>query len=542
MSAAAPTYHAQPTIPLASIVVSKTNPRKTFDKTKLAELADSVKLQGVLQPILVRPINGGGTFEVVAGERRFKAAKVAGLDEIPANVRELTDAQALELQVIENQQREDLHPLEEAEGYESLMKCKHADGSKYTVSDIATKVGKSTAYVYQKLKLCACCPDVRNAFYDGKIDFSKALLLARIHGTALQTQALKEISKPSYSGEPMSFRNAQQHVWQNYMLALDKAPFATDDAKLVAKAGPCTTCPKRTGNAPELFPDVKSGDVCTDPACFKLKRIATVDVKKAAAIAAGQEVLSGKAAKKVKPHEWGIDSGYVIAKERCYEDPKQRTYAEIVGATMKPTLLEDPHHEGELVEIYRRDDIKPLLKEKGAVRQSVRRPKSRGAAKLSAVTPAKPDTDMIFRKRLFLELCAKLPTSLGKEDLAAMALEQVEQQGVASDQVADALLPQKDGKPYGEYHHAITAIEKAIPKLDVSGLSRLLIAMRLAYDVEDTYAPPKRLLAAAKAWKVNADKIKKAVEEEVKATIAHEKAAAKAAAPKKAATKKKAKK
>jgi ParB family chromosome partitioning protein len=77
-----------------------------------------VKLQGVIVPIVARPINGGDTFEIVAGERRFRAAKAASLTDIPAIVRELTDAQALELQVIENNQREDVHPLEEAEGYE----------------------------------------------------------------------------------------------------------------------------------------------------------------------------------------------------------------------------------------------------------------------------------------------------------------------------------------------------------------------------------------------------------------------------------------
>lgn len=528
------TIQPQPTIALASIVVSKTNPRKTFDKAKLEELTGSVKLQGILQPILVRPINGDGTFEVVAGERRFKAAKAAGLTEIPATVRELTDAQTLELQVIENNQREDLHPLEEAEGYEALLKCKHPDGTKYSVADIAKKVGKSTAYVYQKLKLCACCPEVRNAFYDGKIDFSKALLLARIHGPMLQSQALKQITAPHYGNEPMSFRSAQNYVHQNYMLALDKAPFSTKDEKLVPKAGPCTTCPKRTGNAPELFADVKSGDVCTDPACFKLKRIAAVDVRKAAAIAAGQTVISGKAAKQVKPSEYRINDEYVSASDHCYDDPKQRTYAQIIGSAMKPLLLDDPHKEGELVEIFRREDIKPILKEKGAVRQSPRnkaKSKGRGAAAKSA--PEKPNTDAAFRKRLFLELCAKLPTALGKEELTTIAKTSLDMGDIAAEDVADALIPQKGGEKYVSYQAAYAAIEKAIPKLDVEGLTRLVIALLLAEDIGIFYGKPERMLDAAKRWKVDAEKIKKTVEAEIKAAREQEKAAAKAAAPKK---------
>jgi ParB/RepB/Spo0J family partition protein len=111
-------------------------------------------------------------------------------------VRELSDAQALELQIIENNQREDLHPLEEAEGYEALLKCAHEDGRKYTVDDIVAKIARSRSYVYQKLKLCELCDEARKAFYAGTIDFSRAILLARIAGVDLQRKALKEITAP----------------------------------------------------------------------------------------------------------------------------------------------------------------------------------------------------------------------------------------------------------------------------------------------------------------------------------------------------------
>ena len=103
-------------IPLAKIRESKTNPRRVFDDTKLAELAENIRQHGVLQPILVRPLPEGeaGMYELVAGARRFRASKIAKRESIPATVRELTDAQALELQVIENVQRVDVHPLDEA--------------------------------------------------------------------------------------------------------------------------------------------------------------------------------------------------------------------------------------------------------------------------------------------------------------------------------------------------------------------------------------------------------------------------------------------
>ena len=110
-------------IPLAKIRESKTNPRRFFDEAKLAELAENIRQYGVLQPILLRPLPNRevGTYELVAGARRYRASKLAKRESIPATVRELTDAQALELQVIENVQHVDVHPLDEAQGYAALI-------------------------------------------------------------------------------------------------------------------------------------------------------------------------------------------------------------------------------------------------------------------------------------------------------------------------------------------------------------------------------------------------------------------------------------
>jgi ParB/RepB/Spo0J family partition protein len=350
-------------IALASIFIAKTNPRKTHDKLKHEELTSSIKLKGVLQPILVRPRNAD-SFEIVAGERRFKAAKAAGLEQIPAQVKELTDAEALEAAVIENGQREDLHPLEEAEGYEALLKCKHPDGVPYTVNDIADRVGKSGSYVYKKLTLCRLCAEGRKAFYDGKIDFSRALLLARINGDNLQREAMKEITEVRFAGdEPMTMREAQLHVQQHYMLALDKAPFSPKDATLVPKAGACTDCPKRTGNSPELFADVKSGDVCTDPPCFDSKRQAHTIRLVDAAKAKGTEVISGKDAKKIAP--MGVRNelkGYIALDRETYMGDKFTTARKVLGKDApQSTLLEDPES-GALVEVVKKEDAGPLLK------------------------------------------------------------------------------------------------------------------------------------------------------------------------------------
>jgi len=110
-------------IPPVLICESKTNPRRQFDETKLAELADNIRRHGVLQPILVRRLPEGeaDTFELVAGARRYRASKLAGRETIPASIRDLTDTQCLELQLIENLQRADVHELDEARGYAALM-------------------------------------------------------------------------------------------------------------------------------------------------------------------------------------------------------------------------------------------------------------------------------------------------------------------------------------------------------------------------------------------------------------------------------------
>jgi ParB/RepB/Spo0J family partition protein len=255
-------------IPLKSIDVSKTNPRTHFDDTKLRELAASIREHGVIQPVLVRP--KGKRFELVAGERRFRASKLAKADTIPAVVRTLDDKHVLEIQVVENLQREDLHPLEEAAGYALLMK-KHG----YDANSVAAKIGRSRGYVYGRIKLSELCDAAKKALWDDVIPHSVALLIARIADKDLQTTATRRIvgkGPDTFSAEPMSYRAAFEYIHREFMLSLGAAPWKMNDATLIPKAGPCTTCPFRTGNQKELFGDVKSADVCTKPSCFKAKQ------------------------------------------------------------------------------------------------------------------------------------------------------------------------------------------------------------------------------------------------------------------------------
>lgn len=285
-------------LPLTLLDESPTQPRKTF--VGIEELAKGIGDHGVLQPIVVRP--KGKRFEIVFGARRFRASKLAKLTTIPATIRELDDAKALELQIIENSQREDVHPLEEADGYQTLHQ-KHG----YTVDEISAKVGKPTTYIYARLKLTTLIPEARNAFFDGRLTPATALLIARIPHADLQKKALAEITKKGWNQELPSAREATRIIKSQFMLRLVDAPFDRADATLVPSAGACAACPKRTGNQKELFADLESkDDLCTDPKCFTQKRVVAGDRKIEAAKTAGIEVLADKQAKKLF-----VDGGYV---------------------------------------------------------------------------------------------------------------------------------------------------------------------------------------------------------------------------------------
>ena len=148
-------------------------PRESFDQESLDSLIASVREKGVIQPILVRPIHQGlANYEIVAGERRWRAAKEAGFAEIPAIVREMSDLEALETGLIENIQRHDLNPLEEAQGFKRLM-----DEFQYTQDDLAQALGKSRSYIANSVRLLSLDEEVKEALKKGKITAGHARAL-----------------------------------------------------------------------------------------------------------------------------------------------------------------------------------------------------------------------------------------------------------------------------------------------------------------------------------------------------------------------------
>ena len=149
------------TVSIDEIVPNKEQPRKTFDEGSLAELSESIKQHGVLQPLLVRPLPEGG-YQLVAGERRWRACRMAGLREVPVVIKELTDTETMEIAIIENLQREDLNPIEEAEGLQALI-----DKCGFTQEEVATSVGKSRPAIANSLRLLRLPPEVREMTKNG---------------------------------------------------------------------------------------------------------------------------------------------------------------------------------------------------------------------------------------------------------------------------------------------------------------------------------------------------------------------------------------
>jgi len=276
-------------LPLGVLTESTTNPRRIFEEDSLKELAESIRTQGILSPLLVRPLNER-SFEIVAGARRYRAAQMAEAVTVPVRIINLSDAEALEAQLIENLQRRDVHPMEEAQGFKALLDL---DEPKYSIEQIAAKTGKTPVYVAQRLKLTELAPVAVEAFYREEIGVGHALLLAKLPADR-QEEALSACFREDWSAISdrkakrilLPVRNLQFWIESNIMLILKDAPFDKRDAHLVGIAGSCVDCPKRTGHNKLLFAEVRQ-DACTDPSCYQAK----VDAHVAKTIAAKPKLV-----------------------------------------------------------------------------------------------------------------------------------------------------------------------------------------------------------------------------------------------------------
>lgn len=501
---------------LARIRKSPDN-RKRFNEANLQELAASIKAMGVAQPILIKPVtptdDAPEDFEIVAGERRYRASIIAGMATIPAVVRILSDLDAAKIRILENLQREDPHPIEEAEGFQLLMQ-QHG----YDADQLADEVKKSRSYIYGRLKLCSLSEKSRDACFDDKISTSIALLIARIPVKSLQEKCLKEVV--DHWNGPMSYRTAVQHIENSYTLNLKKATFSTADDALLPAAGSCKACPKRAGNQPEVFQDVNA-DVCTDPICFKAKGEAHVVRIKRLATETGMTVLNGADAKKVMP-SWSasdLKGGYIAVDKPIYSDEKNRSLRQILGEHLPTlTLLESPHT-GEMVYIARQDDVAPLLEAKGL---STPKPDASHHER-EKEQEARAKLEREYRKRLFQATHhASLMMNLVDPDLRLIALhlfDSLPWNTIPTKLLMEAYGWNDDMFDYPRREKMKAAIDALLP----AELNQFIRDCTLCRDLEvSIYADtakskPENLLAFAQRTKVDAKKIHAEVQAEAKA-------------------------
>jgi ParB family chromosome partitioning protein len=219
----------------------------------------------------VRPNNQG--FEIVAGARRYRAAQLAELFSVPARIVEIDDAKALEWQLVENSQRVDVHPYEEAQGFQRLL-----DIPGYDVAALVEKSGKSASHVYARLSLLQLIPTVAEAFTQERITASHANLIARLPQES-QVAAFEQCWRKDWQDkEPhlLPAKHVAAWIQANLYLSLADAPFDREDPTLIPTAGACVTCPRRSGHNTSLFCDVK-GDQCLDSPCYHGKVEAFLD-------------------------------------------------------------------------------------------------------------------------------------------------------------------------------------------------------------------------------------------------------------------------
>ncbi|MEP7342647.1 MAG: ParB/RepB/Spo0J family partition protein [Acidobacteriota bacterium] len=312
-------------IALKEIEAPRDNTRRQFDEAKLKLLAESIRQDGVWQPILLRtlaqPKANGVRYRIVFGERRYRAAKLAGLKEIPARVQTMDDEEALGAQLVENLQREDIHPLDEADGLLRLKELK-----KLEIADLAQRVAKDARYVARRLALTNLIEEARDDLRKESITLAHALEICRI-APEIQAEALAACYEQKYEWDQKEgghrsvpdkdkparhVRYLQEWLAQNVYLNLHQSPFKLDDARLRADGLTCVDCPQRTGRDKTLFEDIREGDTCLNPPCFQAKLQTFVQLRKA-----DLDVKQSKPAAYISPHyKSGAEAGGVLGRDQ----------------------------------------------------------------------------------------------------------------------------------------------------------------------------------------------------------------------------------
>jgi ParB family chromosome partitioning protein len=511
-------------LPLSNLIESATNPRRIFDHEALKELAESIRSQGVLSPLLVRPLTER-SFEIVAGARRYRAAQLAEAETVPVRIVNLTDAESLEAQLIENLQRRDVHPLEEAQGFRALL---NLDEPKYSIEQISAKTGKSASYCAQRIKLTELTAAVTEAFAKDEIGVGHALLLAKLQ-PAEQEQALSACFREDWNGGQgkakrilLPVRHLHQWIEQNILLILKDAPFSKTDPTVNPAAGACVDCPKRTGGNALLFADIAE-DACTDPACYQSK----LDGFVAQTIAAKPKLVQISSAYGPASATDGSSAAlprnkYIEIKQQDPNAKKQRDWPEYQTCkSMTEAIVTEGTEKGEVRKIcadpecpvHRPKKQRPAGDERIKAEQEKQRREEAianavGLRVLSAIVDAVP---VRLTKRDLVFIIERLLPQLEERRVEVLA----RNRGIKKAKPSDSI-----GKLMGAY----------VRKAEEGKLGQLLVETVILYAARTQSETGKALKDAAQHYKVDTD----GIAQKVKAEFA---AKEKAHAAKKAAAK-----
>lgn len=504
-------------IPLEKISESKRNPRTQFNERKLAELAEDIKQHGVLEPVLVRPLTNGkaGTYELVFGSRRYRASKLAKRETIPATVRELTDAESLELQLVENVQRADTHELDEAQGYAGLLDLQPNN----TVESIAARVAKSPAYVNGRLQLLKLIDEAKQAFRAAKLNYSHAFEIARLQPKD-QQRALQECFPQhrnaaavlkDQKAEAVTVRQLRDWISREILLDLSNAPFDANDETLLASAGSCARCPKRTGSNPLLFADVQRKSTCTDRSCYQSKVNAFVQIRVKRVESDGEKVLPVSQAP-----AWQTKGQ---ASNTLHEGQFRRAREKGECPTTKPAILVDGRNAGTIFHICQND--------KCPVHMQVSRyqptPQERA---LRAKELLAERVEKQTRFRVLDAIRKKLPNAFSRPDFEMAVLDYIRRLGHDNHRRLCKVYGWQEKKIKASWGAQVVDYEKiaasAVQAMSTADLNRFLVVCALASDLYCPGYNPKQslpkdsnLARTATRYKIDVSKVAATVRAEL---------------------------
>ena len=491
-------------VPVTALIESASNPRKCFDENGLNELAASFKTQGVLAPLLVRELDES-KYEVIAGARRLRAANLAELETVPVRIVKLSDAEAIEAQCVENLQREDIHPLEEALGFKSLLEL----GEPYNIAHIAARAGKSEAYIYGRLKLADLIPTVAEAFLKDKVTIGHALLIAKLPA-GQQQEAFAAAFRGMWTSEGntqvlIPVKELAAWIESNILLQLASAPFDKGDSTLVPPVGSCVNCPKRTGYNKLLFADVRK-DSCSDPQCFRAK----LDAHVARVMEKKPDLVQISSA-------WNTREGAPLGRNRYVELQIKKAKANGNQAKQPPfqkpcekmtdAIVMDGGNRGQVVKVCADQNCRVHHNDRPSPQQ-LQRDRLQERKRIE-----KEKIAITTRHRILAAILERVSVPLKKADLLTIA-----QHVLTSVPYNRLPLLAKRHKVEIEKSSAFPAelFAKHVSRYDESDLSRLLLEISL---LEMTYRSggdpdSDALLSTAKRYRVDTDKLQKAVAQE----------------------------